>query len=261
MGEYDALVEYNECAVRQFISKWEQHKEAKQEYSDFIKEQSENVGIKLGYINIEEYRQDIYRWYLVHPYGCIDNFIKAFKEDLKVFGFNINLSFDSKSAIERLISGLKELGINISIENYKLDVDKYYHRCRNLLAHKLDDKEERKLEKFFCDIQKDKIVECYPTLKDALSAPGVFTFDDYTLCTANLKNITDTLTTDIYENIEWDKFNIESCLFAKKLKRFAQRPDRISNAIKGYLSSEYGITANDDVINILQNKLTQSNNG
>lgn len=69
MGGYDALVEYNECAVRQFVLKWEEAKASEQKYGDFIKGQSAEVGIHLGYINIEQYRQDIYRWYLIHPYG------------------------------------------------------------------------------------------------------------------------------------------------------------------------------------------------
>lgn len=82
----------------------------------------------------------MYQWYLIHPYGCIDKFVPLFKEDLKAFGFDINLDFKDKNELEKLVHGLKQAGITITVEDYKFNLDKYYRRCRNLLAHKLDDK-------------------------------------------------------------------------------------------------------------------------
>ncbi len=254
MGEYDALVEYNECAVRQFIKKWEAYKENNPDYSSFLKEQSSEVDIHLGFIDIEKYRQDIYRWYLIHPYGCIDSFIKDFKEDLKVFGFDINLDRDKENGLERLKSGMKDSGIDVTIEQYKLELDKYYHRCRNLLAHKLGESEEQKIGKQFYKIDKEKVSKFYPSLTNALSSPCVFSFDDYTLCTVNLKNITDTLTTDVYSAIKWEKFKLAE-EFTKRLKKWGHNQERISNAIKNYLSSAYGIIVKEEVIEIIQHNM------
>lgn len=258
MGGYDALVEYNECAVRQFIRKWELQKETNPNYAQFIKEQSSEVGIHLGYIDIENYRQDIYRWYLIHPYGCIDNFIKDFKEDLKIFGFEIKLDFENKSSLEKLISGMKESGISISIEEWKLDLDSYYRRCRNLLAHKLDTKEEEKIKNIYAGLNKKTIHDYYPTLTSSLKEPCILTFDDYTLCTANLKNITDTLTTDVYSSIKWENMDISQFGIIKKYRHFSQDPIRLSTAIKNFFHFRYGITLQKDIIEIYKRKITDS---
>lgn len=257
IGGYDALVEYNECAIRQLLQKWEQNKETTPEWNDFIKRQAAEVGINLGSIDVDRYRQDIYLWYLVHPYGCIDSFIKEFKDDLKAFGFDISLDFKNKNAIEKLIEGLKESGISVSVEQYKLDLDKYYRRCRNLLVHKLRDDERKEIAKLYEGLDKEKIIAFYPSLNSVLPAPGKLTFDDYTLCTANLKNITDTLTTDIYNSIDWNKFNPEDCWITAKLNKFRQKPERITKAIKNFVSSQYGIKLTDEELSILKNKLAQ----
>ncbi|MDE6695504.1 MAG: hypothetical protein K2K25_01355 [Muribaculaceae bacterium] len=258
MGGYDALVQYNECAVRQFIRKWDVYRDEGMSHADFIKSQAEEVDINLGYIDFNHYRQDVYLWYLIHPYGCIDTFKDAFKDDLKVFGYDINLDFPDKNALEKLILGLQKAGISISIEDFKLDLDQYYRWSRNLLAHKLDDKEKKKLEHLYCKLDKEKIFSWYPSLTGALSAPCHYTFDDYTLCTANLKNIADILTTDVYNSINWNKFNVDELSKSKHLRRFIHNPDRFAQAVKGYIQSHYGVILPHDELNILINKIKDS---
>lgn len=258
MGGYDALVEYNECAVRQFIKKWELHKKTNPNYAQFIKEQASEVDIHLGYIDIDTYRQDIYRWYLIHPYGCIDVFVKDFKDDLKIFGFKINLEFVNKSSLEKLISGMKEAGISITIEQWKLDLEAYYRRCRNLLAHKLDKKEEEKIKNIYAALNKEVIHDYYSTLTSALKEPCILTFDDYTLCTANLKNITDTLTTDVYSSIKWEDLDISKYGFTKKFRHFSQDPTRLQTAIRNFFRSKYGISLPDNIIEIYKRKIIDS---
>ena len=171
MGGYDALVEYNECAARQFELKWKSAEAFGEKYCDFIRNQSSEVGIPLGNINIEQYRQDIYRWYLIHPYGCIENFIRDFKDNIKSFKIEIKLDYNDKTPLERLILGLKNNGIEVSIEKFKLDLDKYYHRFRNLLAHKLGDKEETKIKNLFEKLPKNRILQFYPSLKVPTTVP------------------------------------------------------------------------------------------
>lgn len=261
LGGYDALVEYNECAVRQFINKWNQVKETGKRYSEFLREESEDVGIHLGYIDIDLYRQDIYRWYLIHPYGCVENFVRDLKEDLKSFGFDINLDHTDKRPIERLIQGLEQAGINVSVEPFKLELDSYYHRFRNLIAHKLDKKEEEKTKRYFDKINKNEVAKSYKTLTAALSAPGILTFDDYTLCTANIKNIADTLITDVYLKIDWGNYVLDDLKSKIKTKPFSKEEKRVSGYIRQYISSLYGLTIDDGINNILLKNLIQSNNG
>lgn len=267
LGGYDALVEYNECAIRQLLVKWEQNKEIIPDWTEFIKAQSAEVGVRLRNINVEQYRQDIYLWYLVHPYGCMDSFVKEFKEDLKAFGFDISNAINNddkardkardKNAIEKLIVGLKELRITVSVEPYKMDLDSYYRRCRNLFVHKLDNGEKKKIRTLYNNLDKEKIHNFYPNQKLALSAPCEFTFDDYILCTANIKNIADTLTTDIYGSIDWNKYVFEDCKFKAKLKNYDEKPERITGALHSYIRSRYGITLSEEEIDILKKKLTQ----
>lgn len=257
MGGYDALVQYNECAVRQFINKWSLYKDEGISHADFIKTQSEEVGIHLNNIDFDHYRQEVYLWYLIHPYGCIDIFIEEFKHDLKTFGFDIKSNYPDKNALEKLILGLQDAGISVSVEGYKLDLDKYYRRSRNLLAHKLSVDAKRKVEQVYDTLQKENIFNWYPSLSAALSAPCHYTFDDYTLCTANLKNITDTLTTDVYNSIDWDKFDITK-LPINKLRKFVYNKPRLQKAVRGHIRSNYGIALPDDELDIIVDKIIGS---
>lgn len=242
MGGYDALVEYNECAVRQFINKWEQAKAKDIGYREFIIKESQEVGINLGNIDIDQYRQDIYRWYLIHPYGCIDAFVPQFKEDLKAFGFDINLDYEDLSEIDKLIQGLKDSGVTVTVEDFKLNLEKYYRKCRNLLAHKLDEKDMKKARTLYNNLDKEKIFAFYPTLKDALQASNFFSFDDYTLCTDNLKNITDTLTTDVFNHVDWSKFDVKKQIpTIIKLRKYGNNDERIKGGIKRAVKQVYGV--------------------
>lgn len=258
MGGYDALVQYNECAVRQFIQKWSMYKDDGISHADFIRTQAKEVNIKLGYIDFDRYRQEVYLWYLIHPYGCIDTFKDAFKDDLKAFGYDIRLDFQDKNALEKLILGLRDAGIYVSVEDYKLDLDQYYRWSRNLLAHKLNDKEKDRLDHLYKKLDKGKIFSWYPSLTNALSAPCQYSFDDYTLCTANLKNIADILTTDVYNNIDWNKYNIAQLSKSKHLRKFIHNPDRFRQVVNGHIQSLYGIVLPDDELEILTNKIKDS---
>lgn len=261
LGGYDALVEYNECAVSHLIKSWQIALEKGVSSRDFIKAKSSEVDINLGDMTIDKYRQEMYQWYLIHPYGCIDKFVPLFKEDLKAFGFDINLDFKDKNELEKLVRGLKQAGITITVEDYKFNLDKYYRRCRNLLAHKLDDKERAKIHKLYTEIDIIEVRKFYPTLKNALSDSLKLTFDDYTLCTANLKNISDTLTTNIYGAVDWSKYNIlKDMPQIKKIKKYgddAKANQRIQNAIR----SKYGVTLPYETIDKIRNNMAHSNNG
>lgn len=256
MGGYDALVEYNECAVRQFMNKWEREKTKGIKYRDFLKEQSSDVDINLGFIEIEKYRQDIYLWYLVHPYGCIDQFVSSFKNDLKVFGFDIRLDFDKCSELEKLIRGLKDAGIKVSVDPFKIKLDNYYRRCRNLLAHKLDEKEREKIEHLYNDLDFEAIHKYYPSLLSALTKSLELSFDDYTLCTANLKNITDILTTDVYKNINWDKYDMRIDIpTISKINKYAGNPDKQKRAIILAIRCKYGISIDPETALGIQQRI------
>lgn len=242
MGGYDALVEYNECAVRQFIKKWEQAEKEDIGYREFIVKESHEVDINLGNINIDQYRQDIFRWYLIHPYGCIDAFVPQFKEDLKAFGFDIRLDYDNSSEIDKLIQGLKNSGFTVTVEDFKLNLEKYYRKCRNLLAHKLDEKDKQKADTLYEKLDKEKIFAFYPSLKEALQASNFFNFYDYTLCTANLKNITDTLTTNVFDHIDWNKFDIKKQIpTIIKLRKYGNNKERIKEGIQRAVKQVYGV--------------------
>lgn len=258
MGGYDALVEYNECAVRQFIKKWEQAKSKDIGYREFIVNESTEVGINLGYINIDQYRQDIYRWYLIHPYGCIDAFVPKFKEDLKAFGFNINLDYEDSSEIDKLIQGLQSSGVIVTVEDFKLNLEKYYRKCRNLLAHKLNEKDKQKAETLYKKLDKEKIFAFYPSFKEALQASNFFNFNDYTLCTANLKNITDTLTTNVFNHIDWSKFDIERQIpKIIKLRKYGNNKERIKEGINRAIKQVYGVEIPEEYLTIVCDKLAQ----
>ena len=90
------------------------------------------------------------------------------------------------------------------IEQYKLDLLDYTRLRRNAIAHDLP---ASTYFDAFNKVAKHKadFLKIYPNQKAILSSYDNFGFDDFILCTANLKNISDMLTVAIGRKLDWKK--------------------------------------------------------
>lgn len=242
IGKYDALVEFMECAIRQFYVKYDSQS-AGSDFRNFLIEESKAVGVHLHSFSLETYQEDIYKSYLIHPYGCMDVFVDEFVQELRPFGLLVSLDFQNKNKLDKLVLGLKKAGVIVTVEDYKLQVDAYYRRSRNFSAHKLSEDERGKIQSLFESVDRKKMLEVYPSLSQALLGTDRFTFDDYLLCTANLKNIADTLTTDVFPAINWQNYKIQEDMpHCVKVRGFQGDEMRKLTFIQKCISTKYGVS-------------------
>ena len=199
IGKYDALVEFMECAIRQFYVKYDSQS-AGSDFRNFLIEESKAVGVHLHSFSLETYQED-------------------------------------------LVLGLKKAGVIVTVEDYKLQVDAYYRRSRNFSAHKLSEDERGKIQSLFESVDRKKMLEVYPSLSQTLLGTDRFTFDDYLLCTANLKNIADTLTTDVFPAINWQNYKMQEDMpHCVKVRGFQGDEMRKLTFIQKCISTKYGVS-------------------
>lgn len=74
------------------------------------------------------------------------------------------------------------------------------------------------------------------------------TFDDFILCTANIKSIADKLTKSLENKIDWGKFSRRNSNLFPKLKKIRSNRTRQVSYIKNVISDIYGIRLSDTCV-------------
>ena len=241
LGEYDSLVEYQEVACRLMLAGYDKTKESFREYLIRI---SQSTGVYLNDITLQNYKQSQYQGYLIFPNASFDEFLSGFADDVRIL---IDESF-AESKIEgcrfdKLIDSLKKYNITPNIDEAKVNLYHYYRLLRNDVAHRLN----KNYDDEYKVIDLNAIHSFYPTL--SVPQPKMsLTFDDFILCTANVKNIADEMTRSLLPHIDWVKLatsNIDKWI--PKRKRFVAegRINRLKSSIRTKIFTVYGIKISD----------------
>lgn len=237
LGEYDSLVEYQEVASKLMLGAYNPAKETFQEY---LIRSSKATGVYLNDITLQNFKQIQYQGYLIYPNASFDEFLSGFIDDVRVL---IDSKFsESKTArcrFDKILDALNKIGINPAIDTSKINLYHYYRLLRNDLAHRLNN--DYKTE--YACIDLNAIKGFYPT--KALPQPKVsLNFDDFILCTANIKNIADEMTRSLLPHIDWVKISlVNKDKWFPKCKQFiaGNRKDRLRGYIKTVVHTLYGI--------------------
>lgn len=80
LGQYDALVEYQEVASRYYLGTFDAKKES---FDSFLSRTSIATGVRLNNISLANFREKQYQGYLVFPNASFDDFITNFVDDVK----------------------------------------------------------------------------------------------------------------------------------------------------------------------------------
>lgn len=140
---------------------------------------------------------------------------------------------------EKILDALNNIGINTNINAEKIKIYHYYRFLRNDVAHRIN----KDFDAQYTAINLNAIHTYYPTL--AIPQPkNSLNFDDFILCTANIKNIADEMTISLLPHIDWVNLvlaNIDKWL--PKYKRFLRerRLERLKSAINQMISGRYGL--------------------
>lgn len=148
LGQYDALVEYQEVASRYYLGTFDVKKES---FDSFLSRTSIVTGVRLNNISLANFREKQIQGYLVFPNASFDDFITDFVDDVKfLIDPAFSLSKIDGSKFDKLVDALLQIGISPSIEKFKKELYDYYRLLRNDVAHSLNqnyEKEYKTLDK------------------------------------------------------------------------------------------------------------------
>lgn len=248
LGEYDALVEYIELTTRMFKTSFESQHELT--FPEFLSSEAMKENICLNDLTLDNYETFKYKYYLILPNSSFDRFLDDFMIDFHtLFDKNIPLS-RHKTKLHSIVDYLVGDSFSILLEDFSISLYDYYRLIRNSLAHD-SLKKEPEIVEIFSSLNIADVNSRYPRL----SAPhdmNNLTFDDFILCTANIKSIADKLTKSLENKIDWGKFSRRNSNLFPKLKKFRSNRTRQVSYIKNVISDIYGIRLSDTCVdNIL----------
>lgn len=248
LGEYDALVEYIELTTRMFKTSFESQHELT--FPEFLSSEAMKENICLNDLTLDNYETFKYKYYLILPNSSFDRFLDDFMIDFHtLFDKNIPLS-RNKTKLHSIVDYLVGDSFSILLEDFSISLYDYYRLIRNSLAHD-SLKKEPEIVEIFSSLNIADVHSRYPRL----SAPhdmDNLTFDDFILCTANIKSIADKLTKSLENKIDWGKFSRRNSNLFPKLKKFRSNRTRQVSYIKNVISDIYGIRLSDTCVdNIL----------
>lgn len=253
-GDFDSLIQFQECAYRALMDDLSKKQKANSalDLDNYMKFLAAQVHVNLGGFKLPDFQNYMYAAYLVYPYANFDCFLDELVGNLAQLGIKLKIrQAKSKKVSTKLIQVLKQLknkGINVSIDSYKLEMFDFYRLRRNAVAHMLSGS---MYISAFNKIQKSKkqVLKTYPHQPNALQSANQINFDDFIVCTANLKNIADIIVRAIESHINWKKIGKThpKWIDYKVFNSFCplERARRIGY-IKSKVASLYGVQLTDE---------------
>lgn len=133
-----------------------------------------------------------------------------------------------------------------NIDQFKFDLFDYYRIRRNVVAHNLSNSQYKSA---FAKVlfHKSDILSNYPNQANALDVSMNMSYDDFIVCTANLKNIADLITVAVGKNINWEKVGKShpSWMDYKQLNAIHFDIEKKIGHIRTTVKSLYGVTLTD----------------
>ena len=186
LGRFDAIVEFTEIAIRDFI------KQANQtgDFDTFLQKKSSEHNIYVHTVDLSVYRARISHSYILSVYQTAELFIHQFREEhIDLYNKTWTLD-DSKDNL--LIKTIRKISaINpatLQIGAHRLSIFNYYRVVRNKYSHDRIsetrvDQEFKNISQFIAQVQIDYLDLVAPNDYDNIS------FDDFILFSRTIKDI------------------------------------------------------------------------
>lgn len=257
LGEFDALMQYVECAIISFEEKQEESELA---FQEFLKSQADKMTHPISSLSFRDPRQTSHNMFLVFPHSCLDTYIDGVVQNMRELGFgNFSLA-DTKgvSRLENLKTALMRAGAKPDLDNFNMPIYKYYRLLRNRLSHDMSSVRDVEIENAYKNVIKIKQeIDTRFRNPNALKEIGILDFSDYILCTANIKNICDKLVISIEPLIKWNNYTIKKD-YCKEIKRIkGLNEQRQLHYVRNFVASRFSkLPPTDASIDILRNTLS-----
>jgi hypothetical protein len=250
LGEFDAVVEFNEIAIREFIE------HAHTEYpAKYIQALSHKHKVKVNEVNFIKFGSRIRQYYIASVYQQFDQFLTDFKDEWKLY-FN-DIVWTNKEDGETKLSNILK-NTNISISSDLIDCIEYYRLVRNYMAHTdRDIKEIKKRYQKLCSNKNDFLNEL--TISAIPNELDNINFDDFLFFTNLIKHITFILcinskpSNQRIAEILFDKAKLNGGGTIQGLKKLKNKSDRYEIALRSYISSSFGRFSLNDIKDVADN--------
>jgi hypothetical protein len=146
LGEFDAVVECNEIAIREFIEKIQSEDQQK-----YIQQLSTKHKVGVGAVNFVQFSSRIRHYYVASVFQQSEQFLKDFKEECRRY-LNSN-KWIEKTNDETKLQNISR-NLSIELDSDLIDIYEYYRMVRNYMAH--TDRDIKKLKSCHKKVEKNK---------------------------------------------------------------------------------------------------------
>ncbi|TQO36719.1 hypothetical protein GQ41_1302 [Arenibacter algicola] len=263
LGEFDAVVECNEMAIREFLN----NLKASQDQKQFIQDLSNKHEVRVDSVNIVLFSSRIRLFYIMSVMQQAEQFIDEFRKEYKTYNPTWTNKVDGETDFDNLLQnifsskgqGITEIGKEVY---YGFE---YYRFVRNRFAHS-EEKDLKKLNNLCKKVT--EFTDYYNSKFHSVNCPNSYEkidFNDFLLFTNIIKNIGYTLcekckpdNSQLAERIAKLEIEIDNKTIKpiKSINKLKNDPKRYSNAIGNLLNSNFGKINSSDRDKIIEHLKT-----
>jgi len=251
LGEFDAVVECNEIAIKEFV---EQAPEEK--VQQYVQQLSQKHKVKVDEVDFLKFSSRIRQYYISSVFQQAEQFLKDFKTEWTQY-FSDKAWAEPLKGETKLQNTLKN--ISLTLPSDLIEVYEYYRLVRNYMSHTDRDLEElknrhAKIQANTNDFLKDLHLSSLPNSLDKID------FSDFLLLTNVIKHTAFLISTSAKPDNEkiakilFDKAKENDNRAYQGLKKNKNDKNRFENAIKSFITTNFGRFSNND-IDIVSKKL------
>lgn len=252
LGRFDAVVECNELAIREFLSIAENSENP----SGYLEQISRKHNIAVNDIELDLWQVRAAHFYILSVYQQFEEFLENFRIEhpaSESWDYRKTQKEDHKQET-LFMSILRNIGTKDHIENkriigaYRIDIYEYYRLVRNRFMH--TEIKDKKLYNKLVEIKKDyaSLIKEKYKVETAPNDYEKISFDDFILFTRVVKDIVLQLChiakpsdKEIAEMIiVMDQMGDDN-IKLKNLKKFKNNLDRLNNALLTLLHNLYNL--------------------
>lgn len=249
LGEFDAVVECNEIAIREFL---EQAK--KVDTQKYIQQLSSKHQVKVDIVDFQKFETRIRQYYVASVFQQAEQFIKDFKEEWKDY-YEDNEWKDLNKGETIFQNIIRNLSLTISSD--LIDIYEYYRLVRNYMSH--TDRDVEELKKRYNKIESNKNaflkelnLHISPNPYDKIGFNDFLILTNIVKHTAYLFSVLSKPENNKIAIILYNKSKENDQKTFKGLKKLKNNSRRFDNALKSYIKTTFGRFSTDDEIEIAE---------
>ena len=244
LGEFDAVVECNEIAIKEFVEQ-----APKEKIQQYVQQLSHKHKVKVDEVDFLKFGSRIRQYYISSVFQQAEQFLKDFKTEYLQY-FPDKTWVDFLKGETKLQNTLKN--ISLALPNDLTDVYEYYRFVRNYMSHTDRDLEELKNR----HIQIQNNANDFLTKLHLSALPNSLNeinFSDFLILTNVIKHIAFLISTSAKPGNEriaeilFDKAKENGKRAYQGLKKTKNDKNRFKAAIKSFITTNFGRFSSKDI--------------